>query len=297
MKNTKPKLKILQGNIASGKSTAAKELEKQGWVRVNKDTIRKELFGDSWTRKKEQEVVKEETRQITEALESGNDVVVDSTNLNPTHVTRFKRLARELDADMSIDSSFLSVPLGELIQRDKEREETIGEQAIRETFHKWVKKMPTFLEYDPNLEYIVCVDLDSTLTNGPKNRSPYEWHKVGNDEVNLGVAHILDGVRHLGLYKTFIFSGRDEVCRPETEEWLDHYCIDYDELYMRRSDHVDENGNQVSDVIVKSEMIEKYIRGKYNVLFWLDDRPSIVSLLHDVYGINVLARGDQKYNF
>lgn len=293
----KPKLKVLVGLPASGKSTAAKELEKQGWVRVNKDTIRKELFGDNWTHKKEKEVVKEETEQITAGLKSGKDVVVDSTNLNPSHISRFKRLARELEAEMDIDSSFLEVPLAELIRRDKEREETVGEQVIRGMFHKWVKKMPTFYDWVEGREICIISDIDGTLTLGPKNRSPYEWHKVGNDDLNEATAAILDSVRIVQgerpnlPVKTFLFSGRDSVCRPETVEWLDKNCIDYDELFMRPE------GDNRSDVDIKLELFNEHIRDKYNVLFVLDDRPRVVQLWNDVLGLNVFAVGDQRHDF
>lgn len=293
-------LLALRGISASGRTTFAKELEKSGWVRVERDEIRLDtrLFPNGYRYPKdESRVVQERDRLIREALDKGLNVVSSDTNLNPIVLRQLKTIAEEFNAKFEIDDHFLDVPLATLIERDKNRENSVGEQVIRKQFHQWVKTMPTFLGWDESLETIVCVDLDSSLTNGPKDRSPYDWQKVGNDEINLGVAAILDGITVIGMYKIFILSGRDEVCRPETIQWLERNDVEYDALLMRRSDHKDEKGNQVKDTAVKAELIEKNIRGKYNVLFYIDDRPAVCRLLRDFYGINVLQRGDVHHEF
>lgn len=306
---------VTRGLPASGKSTRAREWVQQdpdNRVQIEKDEIRLDarLFKDSkYNHKRGDEsiVIKERDRLIEKALSSGKSVVVSDTNLVQKHVSRISSLARKYGAKVEIEN-FLDVPLKTLIERDAIRgEKSVGEAVIRRMFHESVKTLPTFLKFDPDLPWVVVTDLDGTLTNGPKNRSPYEWHKVGNDELNEALALILDGIRgiekdykderHGQSSKIFVFSGRDEVCRPETEAWLEHYCIGYDELHMRRTGHVDEKGNQVADTIVKAEMIEKYIKGKYNVLVWFDDRPQVADMLRDVYGIRVAQFGDPNYRF
>lgn len=295
---------ITKGLPASGKSTFAREWvakDPDNRVQVEKDQIRLDtrLFKDGkYVHKRGDEdiVVKERDRLIEQALAGGKSVISSDTNLVQKHVNRITALARKYDVQTDV-VSFLDVPIKDLIERDAKRENTVGEQVIRRMFHEQVKTMPTFLKYDPKLPMLIVSDLDGTLTKGPKNRSPYEWHKVGNDELNEGTSAIIDGINETRVAKLFIFSGRDEVCRPETEAWLEHYCIDYDELHMRRSDHKDANGNQVSDVIVKAELIEKHIKGKYNVLLWLDDRVAVANMLRDVYGINVAQFGDPNYKF
>lgn len=325
--NTNLTVIITRGLQASGKSTFAREWvaeDPENRVVVEKDEIRKDsrLFKDgvyNHRRGDEHKVIRERDRLINDALLAGKSVISSDTNLVQKHINRITNIANEYGASVVI-KDFLDVPLHELIERDKNRENSVGEQVIRENFHKFVKTMPTFLEYDPELPFCIVSDLDGTLTKGPKNRSPYDLSKVGNDEVNEGLAFMLDVIdmkrdgkknwekspfdrlaKQFGIgdydCKLFIFSGRDEVCRPETEDWLERNDIRYDELHMRRSDHVHENGDSVGDEIVKAEMIEKYIRGKYNILIWFDDRPKIVRMLKDVYGVNVCAFGDQRYEF
>lgn len=300
----KVKLIATKGLPGSGKSTWADEYiaEHPNFVKVEKDIIRKDarLFKDGvYNHKRGDEgiVLKERDRLIRQALARGQGVISSDTNLVPKHIAQLSAIARQNKVEIEI-VSFLDVPIKTLIDRDSKRgEKMVGEQVIREMYHKQVGKMPTFLKYNPNLPWVVVSDLDGTLTLGPKDRSPYEWHKVGNDDLNLGVAHMLDGVKIINHAEVFIFSGRDEVCRPETEAWLEKNDIEYDFLAMRRSDHVREDGNQVSDTEVKAEFIDKYIRDKYNVLIWFDDRVQIANMLRDVYGINVAQLGDPNYKF
>lgn len=293
----KQKIIITKGLPASGKSSWARQFiaENPDYVQIEKDEIRKDtsLFKDGqYVHKRGDEaiVIKERDRLIRKALGAGKNVIVSDTNLVQKHITQISNIARQNNADVEV-KSFLDVPLKELIERDAKREDSVGEQVIRRMFHEQVKTMPTFLKHDPSLPFVVVSDLDGTLTKGPKDRSPYEWLKVGNDEINLGVAHMLDGVRVINYCKVFIFSGRDGICRPQTEDWLERNDIEYDLLVMRE---VDDNR---SDEIVKSEFIEEHIRGKYNVLIWFDDRVRVANMLRDVYGINVAQLGDPNYSF
>lgn len=302
METNKVKLVALKGLPASGKSTKALTLVEQGWVRTNKDTIRLEMFPDYKPKRDERKVVKERNRQVIEALQAGKNVVVDDTNLNPVHIKDLENLAKQHNASFEVDDSFLSVPLAVCIERDKHREASVGENVIRGMHQQYIKKKLDNKEYDPSLPFCVISDIDGTLAHMNGKRGPFEWHKVGNDDIDLGVAAVLDGVSTINEANSnkttiFLFSGRDEVCRPETEAWLELHGIDYDALYMRRTDHVDEHGGQVKDTLVKEEMFEKYIKGKYNVLFVLDDRPQVCRMWRDVYDLRVMNLGDPYYEF
>lgn len=298
-------LTICKGLPASGKSTYAKKWvaeDPENRVMIEKDSIRKDarLFKDGVYKHKrgdERLVLKERDRLLHQAFKQGKSVISSDTNLAKKHVSTMSKIARRYGLKVKT-KSFLDVPIAELIKRDSEREDSVGEQVIRRMFHTQVKKMDTFLEYDPDLPHAIICDLDGTLTTGPKDRSPYEWHKVGNDDINLGLAHALDGMRTIDLYDIFIFSGRNEVCRPETEEWLTRHNIEYDRLVMRPQFLEDgKTENSLSDEIIKSNMIEEHIRGKYNILIWFDDRVRISNMLRDVYGINVAQFGDPNFHF
>src|SRR5689334_11363711 len=88
------------------------------------------------------------------------------------------------------------------------------------------------------LQRCYIFDIDGTLAIRG-DRSPFEWNKVGLDKPNESVVStyrlLYYGASEMSAYAPlfFIFSGRDSVCREETEKWLDELFITYDELYMR----------------------------------------------------------------
>lgn len=79
-----------------------------------------------------------------------------------------------------------------------------------------------------------------------------------------------------GAIKLFIFSGRPETHRAQTEEWLRIHCRSLLEkaegLLMRAA------GDYRSDVIVKEEFLDFIIKSGYNPRFVVDDRPSVCDM-------------------
>ena len=71
-------------------------------------------------------------------------------------------------------------------------------------------------------------------------------------------------------YRIIVMSGRDEVCRWQTEMWLAAQGVQFDELHMRR--HKDNR----PDTVVKRELFEAHIAGRYEVAFVVDDRQGVV---------------------
>ena len=67
-----------------------------------------------------------------------------------------------------------------------------------------------------------------------------------------------------------IVTGRKDDCKAETLKWLSDNSVPHDLVFMRKSD------DNRPDYIVKREIYEEYIKGKYNVKFVLDDRSQVV---------------------
>lgn len=131
----------------------------------------------------------------------------------------------------------------------------------------------------------IMVDIDGTLAH-MRDRSPYEWHRVGEDKVDPVISHILDCYE--GMNKIILLSGRDSVCRPETEDWLKDNAIPYDLLVMRK-----ENDNR-KDSIIKWELFQEHIEPNYNVLFVLDDRNQVVKMWREK-GLKCLQVADGDF--
>lgn len=297
-KENRLKVVICKGLPASGKTTFAhnwvsddeqnRELVEKDQIRRNPDLFRDGVYNHS--RGDESIVLQERDRLISEALASGRSVISSDTNLVQKHIVQISNIAKKYNADIEI-VSFLDVPLKELIERDLKRSDSVGEQVIRRMFHQQVGTMPSFVKWDNSLRPAILCDIDGTLAHMNGKRGPFEWNKVDVDDIDLAVAHILDGVKQIDYASVIILSGRDSDCRKMTEEWLTHNCIDYDKLLMR------EKGDMRDDTIVKSELYENYIRGQYNVLCVIDDRKKVCDMWRDVYGFTVLQVGDPNYYF
>ncbi|GAA4439073.1 phosphatase domain-containing protein [Phytohabitans houttuyneae] len=119
----------------------------------------------------------------------------------------------------------------------------------------------------------VLFDIDGTLAlrgDGPDVRSPFDWDRVGEDLPNTAVIELGRLVAESGRYKLIVMSGRDEVCRWQTEMWLAAQGVQFDELHMRA--HKDNR----PDTVVKKELYEAHVDGRYEVAFVVDDREGVV---------------------
>lgn len=116
---------------------------------------------------------------------------------------------------------------------------------------------------------IIC-DLDGTLAL-MGDRKPYGKDiDVSKDVINEPVRYILDGNDQ---YNEILFvSGREDTHRIATQEWLDRYGFGGHPLFMRKE------GDYRKDTVIKEEIYNAEIKGKYNVLVVLDDRNQVVDL-------------------
>ncbi len=118
---------------------------------------------------------------------------------------------------------------------------------------------------------IVC-DLDGTLAL--LNREPYDASNAEEDALNNPIANILEVYSNQKQFPIdiILLSGRNERYRPQTERWLKKHGITYKALYLRADDDFRR------DTVYKKEVYEKHIKGKYDVLFVLEDRDQVVAM-------------------
>ena len=278
------KVLLLRGLPASGKSTYAKELvsKDHNWIRVNKDDLRSMMNGGVFSRKLEEQIVITERELVENALKIGKNVVVDDTNFNLAHERYFSQLARYYKAEFEV--KFFDTPLEECIKRDNKRPNGVGEAVIRKMYNQYLKPQPAAYEHNKNLRTAILCDIDGTLAH-MKDRSPYDWDRVDTDEVDPIIKNLLDVLKD--KYFIILVSGRDEICREETNKWLRGNDITYGMLLMRPE------GDIRKDSIVKREIFENYIRDYYNIQFVLDDRNQVVEMWRSL-GLKCLqvAEGD-----
>lgn len=277
-------INFFKGLHGSGKSTEARRMMREHpgrYTRVNKDDLREMMHGGKHSKGNETEVCEARDHLIMVALLAGRHVIVDDTNFHPKHRAAMDALAEELrkhtGRQVQVVERYFDVPLLECIERDRTRVNGVGEEVIRRMYREYVqptRKEPDLVPYDPALESCVIVDLDGTLAK-MKGRGPYDWDKVGQDELHRDIKELVELIdigNHGRTVRTIICSGRDEVCRPQTVAWLAEHGICYDALYMRP------RGSNEKDSVLKEWMYRHYIAGKYNVLYVLDDRNQVVEM-------------------
>lgn len=263
---------MTRGLPASGKTTWAKASVKQeGRIkRINKDDLREMIDCGVWSKINERNILEVRDFMIELYLTGGFDVIVDDTNFNPIHEKTLRDIAKRVSAEFEIKD--FDTPLEECIKRDLVRENGVGEKVIRDMYDKYLaKKDIKKIEYIQDAPSAIICDIDGTLAINNGTRSPYEWHRVGEDDLCYEINNLLKIYQKEG-YTIILVSGRDSVCRSETEAWLDKYGVKYGVLLMRNQD------DNRKDVIVKQEIYDKYIKGKFNIEFVLDDRDQVVKM-------------------
>ncbi len=135
---------------------------------------------------------------------------------------------------------------------------------------------PVYVYQDKSLAPAIICDLDGTLAlmNG---RNPFDASKCEQDLLNEPVAHLVKAYAEQGT-KIILLSGRMDNYKAETLRWLEKHEIQYEKLLMRR------HGDSRKDAIIKKEIVDNEIKGKYFVSFVLDDRNQVVDMWRNEIG-------------
>jgi len=256
------------GIPASGKTSWALT---QGACKIERDELREDMFGRPYKFSKEREkaVTERQHELITSCAALGEDIIISDTNINPK--TR-KSLQSFLEGlGYKVELKFFPISYEQAVKRDLQRDRSVGADVIWKMFKSYNEQFgvkPYISE--KHLKGAIICDIDGTLAH-MHNRSPYEWGKVAQDKPNKLLIRVLNNLRMSGI-KVFIFSGRDEVCRKETRNWLNKVGAPYDQLSMRPE------GSTDKDFDVKYKMFNDHIKDKYQVVAVFDDRPQVCRL-------------------
>lgn len=131
---SEPRLVVLAGLPASGKSTFSDGLVENGFVRLSLDEIRKEIYGDAsdlgdW--KVTRKIIDE---RFKAALAENKNIVIDNTHFMRSHRSRVIKIAQEAGY-VDIHVVVMDVTLEECIKRNAKRERVVKEEVIRD-MHK-----------------------------------------------------------------------------------------------------------------------------------------------------------------
>jgi predicted kinase len=283
-------LLITRGLPASGKSMYARTWvaeDPSRRVRVNRDDLRQLAFGQPiLDHAGETTVTVMQQAAVRALLQAGRDVIVDDTHLRAKYARQWADLAAEVGAAFAVVD--FDTPLEVCLARDAARERPVGEQVIRGMHARFLASGGGFAPVtatdrsvsvgglyvpDPGLPPAWIVDVDGTVAlmrRGPGVRSPYDWLRVGEDLPNEPVIEIVTALANQA--DIVVMSGRDEVCRPETEAWLLEHGVCFDALFMRPA------GDTRRDAVVKAELFWGCVAPRWRVVGVIDDRRQVVSM-------------------
>lgn len=308
------KVYITIGLPASGKTTWAKKrvIEEPGIIiRLNNDDIREERFGKDfkWQPKMEKEVKRVREARLEQYLKDGADVILDNTYLNHKSLNGIKQFILERAPHVTIEEvRFTDVPVHTCIDRDREREKR-GERFVGAgVILKMARESGLHDEVplkviDWHLPWAMMCDLDGTLALFGNRRNPYDasnCHLV--DEPNLCVLNtirtyhavhntVCKDLCYPEVAKCFFFSGRTDKYIVQTKQFLLEKCgfdVDMDRFFQL---NMRQEGDNRGDDIVKMEMYDAEIKGRYNIHVVFDDRPKVVRVWKGL-GLPVFNVGD-----
>lgn len=305
---------VTRGLPGSGKSTWANGMCSilNKVLKIERDEIRMLLFGKLGKLEQEQE---EEVTRVQEALirthlSLGMTVIISDTNLPDRSVKRWLKLGHEFGLPVAVQD-FRHIPLENVLKNNAERgkwsTKFVPEEVIRDMHQRFIKgrDLDKQLEYNPPAELVVepyvpptglvpeafIFDIDGTLAV-LGDRSPYDGAAVWKDTVNESVLAALNSADNAG-YVIIIVSGRDEVYREVTEKWLSDNKIYFDYLYMRPT----EEGKKREDSIIKYELFNQHIRGKFRVQGVYDDRQRVLRMWRKLGLTTFHVNGPDAGNF
>ncbi len=278
------KILILIGVPASGKSTWALNYVRSNdnYIRVSRDDFRYMLKNSGVCEPKIESMVTDLVNEsITQALVRKMNVLLDNTNLKETHI---REVIENFKHSADIDFRVFDISFDKAVERDSNRDKSVGKLVLTRMYKDYKILMDSFdfqptrridrTPLVPNFTSIkkdaVIFDIDGTIAIMGR-RGPFDWSKVYKDELNEIVSEHIEFHRSKGR-EIILVTGRDEVCRELTQDWLELYEVNYDSLYMRaKNDHR-------KDTIVKREIYKNELEPNYNVLCAYDDRLSVLSM-------------------
>ena len=291
---------ITYGPPLSGKTTFTSLIAKydNDIKIVSRDIIRDNLKDHSNLPEIEKIITKIEDSYVLNLIKH-HDLILDNTYSKVSYIKDLiKIIVKSKVKDVKLHLIyFTDIPLDILLIRLNDRERKVPIDVIKKIHNrckqnlKEVKKI--IFDFNNNLgvsnntedviskiqnnelQKAIIVDIDGTLSHSNGIRTPFEYYKVINDDIDEIIRHVVRLYYSIG-YQIIIVSGREDQCYDMTRDWLNKHNVPYNFMYMRKS------GDFRKDSIVKKEIYEKYIKNNFNILFCLDDRNQVVNMWREI---------------
>jgi predicted kinase len=263
---------------------------------ISRDDLRASLFnGEGILSNVEESRVTEVQKSIVkDALRAGKHIVVHDLNLRERYRKLWATVARNLGAEFEIVDLTRVASLecmSNIEMRVLEGGRHVPANVVQELHDKFIAPLNgqpvsypnvaiepvRFESYvsRPDLPSAIIVDIDGTIASHEGVRSAYDASRYQYDVPKKDVVRFVQD-QHYKLGHQIVFcSGRRDIYRDVTEEWIfEHVKVPF-QLVMREDAERD-------DSVEKYLLFDKYIRPYYNVLFVLDDRDRVVKMWRQI---------------
>lgn len=307
---------ILRGPSGSGKSTHAKTLENESTKICSADYFWLDSNGFyNFDSNKLSEAHKSCFEDFKKFVNAGFNVVIDNTNIKYSDFTKYidYLILNNNQNNFIYSVELIEICYNDLETAIKYRKnnsdgKNVPESKIKAMFKNFKKDVKGMILRDykgkislgsldelstelpwqryENEKYlsskipaIIC-DLDGTLsifeyTNGIQLRDCYDASTCDSDIICEPVAKVLQAMYYSGTKLIFV-SGREEIYRKPTEDFLKRFCelygVKYQNLFMRKEKDCRK------DFIIKEEIFENEIKDQFSIIAVFDDRKSVVSM-------------------
>lgn len=197
----RPTLTLLCGIPGSGKTTYAKKYieEHPNTIHLSSDLIRKELWGNEATQGDNNEVFSLMQARAIEALNNGQSVVYDATNITRKDRSYIIALCPKF---AKIECHIIWAPIETCIERDAARERTVGKAVI----DRMLKKLQSPY-YDEGIYEIKIIRPDN-FNYGQYLTDIFDAMKIPHDNPH----HTLDVYEHCCAAEDYVYaSSKDDT--------------------------------------------------------------------------------------
>ena len=279
---------ILVGAPGSGKSTFARYFlrTEENWIRLCRDDFRAMQFSADNLSHHEERLIAEMIDSAVETLLSKrSNVLLDATHCRREYIDHY---IERFNGFADISFKLFNADVATLSERCEKRFKNTGKSIPMSVLKKFTEELDMLKKdfdfttrrkivstepisvQDAGLPKAVICDLDGTLAL-MRNRDPYDATHCDEDDLNEPVANVLRNFHDKG-YKILLVSGREDRFYSPTVRFLEKHAVSYHQLWMRKTKDFRK------DAIIKREIFDAEIAGKYYVEFVLDDRNQVVEM-------------------
>lgn len=236
----RPTLILLVGICGSGKSTYAKKYIEQhdNTIHLSSDSIRAELWGNEATQGNNNEVFSLMQSRAIEALNNGQSVVYDATNITRKDRSYIITLCPKF---AKIEAHVIFAPIETCIERDAARDRTVGKEVIDRMLKRFqavyydegiaeIKVIwNTEDDFNPSLYLEDIINASNIPHDNPHHTLNIKEHcdAAYNYAVNHHFpSYLLMAAKYHDIGKPYVKSFVDSKGNPcDTAHYYQHQCI------------------------------------------------------------------------